>query len=195
MEKKPPCRLNGPLQRDGANSACWLSSYRVRFMPCRNYGDEGVDVMKIIMLLFLLIGLGVFISSLLQIARALKCQTWPKITGVILNTTIKTTGGTRGKPGGYATTSHSYLPVIRYKYNVQGEEYVSDVRCLGDYAADEQRAKEILSKYSKGEEVGVYYSPKNAKISVLETEVRYGLLLPLGIGLIMAGVGAYALVT
>ncbi|NND79774.1 MAG: DUF3592 domain-containing protein [Maribacter sp.] len=149
---------------------------------------------KIGLLLFSLIGLGVFTSSLLQIISFLKCQKWPKTTGTIVNTTIKVTGGTRGGTAdmSYATKSYSYLPVITYQYEIQGKKHTNNVRCFGDFGASEERAKEILSVYIQGENACVHYNPNDAKISVLETNFKIGLFLPTIIGLVMAGTGIYA---
>ncbi len=151
---------------------------------------SSMNIMKIVMFLFSLIGLGVFVSALLQILRAFKCLNWPNTSGTIVNTTIKITGGRNG----VSTTraGSSYLPVITYNYEVHGKQYTNNIRCFGDFGAGEARAKGILSRYIQDETVEVAYNPHDANISVLETNVKMGLLLPMIIGLIMAGIGMYA---
>lgn len=86
---------------------------------------------------------------------------------------------------------HVYVPVIRYRYAVDGQGYVSDrawtgkpltVRRLEDIEA-------FLSDYREGQPVSVRYDPDDPARSTLFAKTDYGQLVTAGAGLFLLLLG------
>lgn len=142
---------------------------------------------EILLALFGLISVGVILGSALQLYRAFACKKWLVASGIVTNTTIKITGSTGAAPSGGMVNQRSHLPVINYDYTVKGRTYSNNTRCFGDYGASEKRAKVIIARYPKDKEIQVFYNPSKHSMSVLETNLRYGLFLAPFIAFVMLG--------
>jgi len=140
----------------------------------------------------LILGAGLGGSGLLQVLRAWRCQRWPRVEGRVLETEIRVFAGTRAAGGGGSGKS-SHQPIVRYRYRWQDRDYESDVRCYGDYAGPRDRAERIVARYPVGADVRVAVCPHQPERAVLETDPRWGLLLPLGIALGFLAIGGLIL--
>jgi len=146
-----------------------------------------MSFMEILLALFGLIGIGVILSSALQLYRAFACKKWLIASGIVTGTEIKVIGGSGTAPYGGMVNQRSHLPVIHYHYTAMGQAYNNNTRCFGEYGASRKRAKTIIARYPKGKEIKVFYNPAKHSISVLETDLRYGLFLAPFIGMVMLG--------
>jgi hypothetical protein len=95
---------------------------------------------------------------------AAACKKWPRVTGRIVDSPTSddsTDGQSRAYHGGRAQA-------VLYSYSVDGKEYEGDNI---SFDAEIRRNPALMGKaaemYEIGEEVLVYYDPKNPHISVL----------------------------
>ena len=115
---------------------------------------------------------------------------WPSTSGII---TLSEIGSfrSRTKEGGIDTV---YFPDVKYKYEVNGNEYESeDIGFEETQATNEDDIKKFLKKYKVGNYVSVYYSPKNSQIAVLEPGVNKSSYFKLGIGILLLVSGLVSL--
>ncbi|MGC9081518.1 MAG: DUF3592 domain-containing protein [Sulfurihydrogenibium sp.] len=70
----------------------------------------------------------------------------------------------------------TYKPVIKYKYFVNGKEYVSDRIFITPFETDKNTANKIVEEF-KSDKVTVYYNPFNPAESVLKKSVHAGLIV------------------
>jgi hypothetical protein len=124
--------------------------------------------------LFILYGLYLMVS-------ALRTYRWPTTTGLVRARDIDVR---RGSEGG----DTSYVPQLRYEYEVDGDSYVSSQIAAGGGPSFSSRsgAEEWLEEFPDGDEVTVHYRPSRPDRSVLK---RGGVLK----GLLLAVVASAAL--
>lgn len=111
---------------------------------------------------------------------------WPVTKGRVLGSFVEKRKNTA------SSSKHRYYhPVIHYEYHVQGRCYRS--KRIGNFLAfggDEAFAKNIVSTFSEGHDVKVYYFPVNPKVSALVSGVQqiwaHLILLSTGAMLILA---------
>jgi hypothetical protein len=104
-------------------------------------------------------------------------ESWPKTTGVILESTIEP---------GWARAGSSRIYVVRpkviYEYHVDGKRYTSSQLALVERnSANENLALGKAEKYSKNQQVVVYYNPRKPDFATLEVGDPTGGKLPFGI--------------
>ena len=110
---------------------------------------------------------------------------WPSTAGEIVSSEVV---------GSYTDSVKSYWavrPVVRYVYNVDGQQLEGDRLTLGLRQRDSQRSEEdaqaTIAKYPQGQQVRVFYSPNDPTQSVLEPGAPNGLLVPILIGMLIVG--------
>ena len=88
------------------------------------------------------------------------CEQWPQTQGEILDATSLESQGDDGT---------TYTAHVTYRCSLNGNEFESDRICLGgDYStSNRSKMSEIISKYSVGQAVTVYYSPDVPSVAVL----------------------------
>lgn len=70
----------------------------------------------------------------------------------------------------------TYKPVVKYKYTVNGKEYISDKIFITPFESDKNTVQKILDEF-KSDEVLVYYNPFNPSESILKKSVHAGLVV------------------
>lgn len=144
------------------------------------------QTMIILMVAFLVAGLGLSIYGLYTVRRGFACSSWPTVDGKVDSSSVtqKKNYNTRSK-----TTSHTYEPSIRYSYQAAGRNLSGTRISFADHASgSEKRARRIADRYPTGKTVSVHHDPRDPTISVLETSVTFALFLPLLGGLIFLAV-------
>jgi Protein of unknown function (DUF3592) len=113
-------------------------------------------------LLFLGVGAGSIVYSVLALVSALESRRWPEAAGVMTESRLEKS---RGYEGGY-----TYRPVVSYRFTVEGKELVGGRACFGDRIGTNwsSPAKRILRKYPHGAQVKVRYNPRRPEDAVLE---------------------------
>jgi hypothetical protein len=132
----------------------------------------------------ILIGLTLSLWSWLDLRLAKAARAWPTTTGHVLGRSIDSTD---------AVGRHSYLPIIRYKYAVEGATYRGTRLSFRHYWS-RQRAIIAAYYYSPGDTVTVHYDPAVPDRSVLKPEADDRPWVRLGIGLLILGVGVGAFI-
>ncbi len=139
--------------------------------------------------LCLFIGVCILILGFVIRIKLQNSERWPKTTGAILESTIQSEWAWAGGSRIYVVK-----PRVIYEYCVDGEKYTSSQLTLVEHnTADENLARRKSEKYSKGQQVDVYYNPRKPKFAVLEVgdpthgKLPYGMTI-CGILLTVSGV-------
>ncbi len=136
----------------------------------------GAWILRIFLMIFLCVGLGLIIFGVLSIKTAKDSETWPSVQGVILDSRIAINHG---------DDSTTYGADVSYRYAVEGHKYKGDKVTVSEMSTSSQtRASKIVQRYPIGKKVPVYYNPKESEDSVLETGLSDGSWLLPGIGLL-----------
>ena len=64
-------------------------------------------------------------------------------------------------------TGTEFDPIIRYRYRVQGQEYVNNTWQKIGNSPTRQEAQDIVDRYPQGKRTTVYYDPEDPQNSVL----------------------------
>lgn len=128
-------------------------------------------------------GTGLMIALLLFMCRASRARRWPRATGVLLQ-------GPRLRIEG---DGESYEVFIKYRYTVNGVEYVSDrIRMIEISTGFKHHAHRLLVQVQAlvrdGRHIEVRYNPKNPAQAVLIP----GFPPLYGIGIILLGTATIA---
>ncbi len=99
-----------------------------------------------------------FNSLLLAHASA----SWPITQGRIIHSEIRSSSDDDGT---------TYKPIVRFTYQVRGQEFRSNKVFFGDgdiYTSNIKYSRRITQKYPRGKNVKVFYHPSKPQQSVLE---------------------------
>jgi hypothetical protein len=117
-------------------------------------------------------------------------QTWPKTTGVVLESSIQSGWAMAGGSRIYVVS-----PKVIYEYQVDGKKYTSSQLALVEHnSANENVARRKSETYSAGQQVEVYYNPRKPRFAVLEIGDPTGGILPFGIIIFGAAVAIFGIV-
>ncbi len=87
---------------------------------------------------------------------AQEIQTWPKTTGVVVQSEVK-------------ETINDFTSLVVYKYEVGGKSYSSsEIRVRGTTFKSESEARSFVKKYPAGTEVSVFYQERDPTKAYLE---------------------------
>jgi hypothetical protein len=93
-------------------------------------------------------------------------KSWPKTRGVITHSSIESDLVNVG--GGSAVVVR---PKIIYEYEVNRKKYTSSQLAITERnTASEDLAREKAEKYSPGQQVDVYYDPRNPSFAILNRQ-------------------------
>jgi hypothetical protein len=114
---------------------------------------------------------------------------WPTVTGSVLSTGLSESTNTTTDANGMMSTSTSYVPVVEYLYEVNGQSFQNNRVFPGRVLGFGRRAAaRVIANYSPGMNTAVYYDPANPAESVLETEAKgSNLLWYMGLGFLTLG--------
>ncbi len=120
----------------------------------------------LIAIIFLLVGILLTSVSLYFLKMASNSLHWENSNGEIIRSEIKITRGKNGK---------SYKPVIHFKYQVYGTEFISKRVYYGSNVStsSQSRAQKLIDKYPVGQKVTVYYDPMKNTRAVIEPGARW----------------------
>jgi hypothetical protein len=117
--------------------------------------------------------------------RVRASRNWPHVAGRIVESAVERQLGGKGRP--------SYMPRIRYRYRVEGRDYVSSqVTFWGSVGGSQWLAERTTRRYPQGSAVTVYYNPEDPHDAVLDRAFSLVILVLPPAGLLFLGVG-YAL--
>lgn len=138
----------------------------------------------------ILVGLILTLYNLWLIIKAKSTENWDKTDGIIINSELVdyTSAG---------EADSTFKPKIEYSYFVNGNEYKSKRIYFGSHimtSYNKRHSQKLVEKYSKGTKVIVYFDRLNEKQSVLETGIKYQIIIGSILGLIITGIGLTFLV-
>ncbi len=140
--------------------------------------------------LFLLVGLLVAAWGIRYLYLSSESTKWPSSEAEITASKVSSHRSSR-RQGRHRVASRTYSAKINYLYWVRGVEYTGNRISFGDYSSsNKNHALSLVARYPVGKKVLAYYHPKDCAVSVLEPGFQGGILIPLGIGVIFAFVGA-----
>lgn len=116
-------------------------------------------------IMFVIVGLILRYISSDMIIKGEESLKWPKTIGVVIESGLVKSQDDKGL--------EMYSPRVNVKYNVNGNEYeTSQIATSGSYStSNSSSVRKIISKYSKGKNVDVYYNDKDFGEAVLEPGV------------------------
>lgn len=131
-----------------------------------------------------LIALGI---AAFQVFTGLSATTWPGTQGTIETSYLAEHSDSDGT---------TYSSEIVYRYVVEDRIYTNDRVHVGDDVSSSGRrpAQRRVDRYPVGMSVTVRYDPANPQNSLLEPGLSWGILFPLGFGLIFSAVGLGTLI-
>jgi hypothetical protein len=111
-------------------------------------------------------GLGLVVRAALR--RASESEAWPQVDGLVLESAVATV-----RDGG----RQMYRPVIRYRYEVDGERYEGNriKRAALEEFRKYSRARAMLDQYRSGSQIAVHYDPERPGVAVLQPSAADGL--------------------
>ena len=122
--------------------------------------------------LFLPFGFWITVLGLITLFlfyRLIRIYLWKKTEGEIIRSEIK--------KNEKIVAYDYYYPIIEYKYNVNGKDFISNKIFLTDIASDYKTIKKIVDKYPIGKKVKVFYNPFNPKEAVLKRNFHTGMFI------------------
>jgi hypothetical protein len=100
-------------------------------------------------------------------------NTWCKTEATIINSKLIEFGKSDGIADfGYINEKSSPCGIsIKYRYKINGHEYIGDRVSIDDSNGSYDKIKKLISKYKKGKKVKLFYNPKNPKQAALTLDV------------------------
>ena len=132
--------------------------------------------------LFTLTGLVATVYGWVIIAKTRKTKTWPSVEGVIEES--KTT-----------SEENDQLPYVAFSYTVDGQTHHRAQAFPKDLVPGEEFRKTFAGKYPPGARVPVYYDPAFPERATLEPGFISGDWMVFAIGLGMAVIGIFFLLS
>jgi len=132
------------------------------------------------------VGLGGFfiVFSLRSRKKADQSQSWPTTGGQITAASVVTS---QSVPDDDGNTYPLYYPLVKYEYNLSGQDYTSDRISFGSrktFKRHEQAVQE-QARYPVGKAITVHYNPVNPGEAVLETRQVIGGRFSMALGVIL----------
>ena len=125
---------------------------------------EWFTAKNVVSLFFVFVGLTMIYSYLRNVIRVRASAHWPKSRGTVTASWVR--------EDLTASIFTNCFPQVRYAYHVQGQEYRGNKVTFGAQEAKvKAKAMAVVSKYSPGSNVTVYYDPQKPSRAVLERNV------------------------
>ena len=147
-----------------------------------------VFLLRMIPLLFIVVGVIMACSGIRDISRAKSSAIWPAANGKIVSSSVKAhhTGGYNSR-----RTSITFYARILYAFSIDGKFFTGDCVSFGDNSSNEPSyAYRLVNRYPEGKEVRVYYMPGNPKVCVLEPGIQTKAYIVPGLGLSLFVLGS-----
>ena len=149
---------------------------------------KGFFLLRMIPLLFIVVGAIMAYSGIREISRAKSSEIWPAANGKIVSSAVKvhhTTSFSRRK------NAITFYAKILYAFSADGKYFTGDCVSFGDYSSNEPSyAYRLVNRYPEGKEVRVYYMPDNPKVCVLEPGIQTRAYIVPGLGLFLFVLGS-----
>ena len=137
--------------------------------------------MRMIPLLFIVVGAIMAYSGIRDISRAKSSAIWPAANGKIVSSSVKVHHTTSFNLKRNAIT---FYAKILYAFSVDGKFFTGDCVSFGDYSSNKpSHAYRLVNQYPERKEVRVYYMPDNPKVCVLEPDIQTQAYIVPGLGL------------
>lgn len=114
-----------------------------------------------------------------MVVRALESNSWPSVTGEVLESYV---ASGRGSEGG--TVYHAH---VLYEYEVSGTTYQSVTVKLGDTSKSSVYStyQKVVDAHPVGSSVTVFYDPDDPNLACLETGLNFIVVILFGIGVLL----------
>ena len=101
-----------------------------------------------------------------MIQEATASQDWPSTMGTVIETDIHT-----DRDDGKVY----YTPLVVYQYSIDGQQYESSQLTLAGYTSStrSQTAYKVIEAYPIGQQIEVFFHPKQPHNAILSTEVPF----------------------
>lgn len=131
------------------------------------------------------VGLLLSLYNLWFIIKAKSTENWDKTDGTITNSELLDLTSV-------GEADSTFKPQIDYSYTLNGNEYKSKRIYFGSHimtSYNKRHSQKLVEKYPRGTKVIVYFDRLNEKQSVLETGIKYQIIIGFILGLIITGIG------
>lgn len=138
---------------------------------------DHLTVKNIVILILFIIGLWWLIVSLTRNRKIDQIASWPKTDAIVINSVIESETTKYKKSQTYdntdtidveTSTNTRYHPKVLYRYNIDGKEYESTSDFYGgDQWYNALDIKTIMSTFTPGTTIRIFYNPKNASESYI----------------------------
>ncbi len=116
---------------------------------------------------------------------------WKETKGVILEVKAELEGYSSSNTHGHKTHDSYYIPKPKYEYWVGSESFTGETYQTGMVSTFETE-DEVLSLFTIGQEVVVFYNPDNPKEAILSKDQEKGSIVTFGImGIILLGIAFF----
>lgn len=131
------------------------------------------------------VGLLLTLYNLWLIIKAKSTENWDKTDGIITYSELLDLTSV-------GEADSTFKPKIEYSYTLNGNEYKSKRIYFGSHiltSYNKRHSQKLVEKYPIGTKVIVYFDRLNEKQSVLETRIKYQIIIGFILGLIITGIG------
>lgn len=135
----------------------------------------------LILVLFMLAGLGTTVWGWRVIRKARAQRNWPSVQGEIIT----------ADP---SSEDDDLLPCIEYRYTIEQHIYQSPMQLPSGTTPSPELNRQLIEKYPVGKTVMVYYHPQDPQQTILEPGPQGGDWLIVGFGLGSLLLGLFMLV-
>lgn len=103
---------------------------------------------------------------------------WPRVRGEVVSSSVEPFDGGHRRSwynGMIQEVVHSYMPVVEYRYTVDGRNYLSrNIQADMTIAGSERYAQRYVDRFAPGTIVDVMHDPENPARAALETTSGFG---------------------
>lgn len=142
-------------------------------MSDQKSGTKGRPALPLIILTFVLLVAAIWLLSTtyLKQREARQSLTWPSVEGIVIDHQLEK--HTNREKSGYSESHVThYVPVISYKYEVNGKNYTNKRITLENTEFETaKKANVYLAKYPIGMRMTVFYNPANPERAIVERTI------------------------
>jgi hypothetical protein len=145
----------------------------------------------LLMLAMIIVGFFGFFAGVRDWIRLGQIKTWPIADGEIVEAKISTAGSNES---GYLKTIYS--PIIKFKFNTGGQEFVSDkITWGGEFRSNDKSSIESrIASFPVGKKIDVRYNPRKPSDCIVQENFSFEMAIPLFGGLLFMLFGSGILV-